>query len=492
MKMNIRRIALLVALVLVAVFAYQSWWLLRLYRNETRLLRQRIQQAVVQADYLEMDLRIRDFSANADHHGTVSIGAWAKYDDADTSYVETMTRKDLGDSTYIQLSRQKMTEEERQKMKEHPVKEYFRDLRNDSLLTKENPMLGMSYTVQRNLHVALQDMSAPNLERYDSLLTALLADCGLETPHLIEAISDDDTPTDSLSTTGYTPSAKAERFTYYTSPNTFAAYRLTVEPVRSTVLRQMAGILSASLVILAVLGFVFVYLIRTLMRLRTLDEMKTDFTNNMTHELKTPISVAYAANDALLNFDTLSPKAEKYLRISQEQLRRLSGMVEQILSMSMERRRTLTLHITDVRVEEVVKPLVDMFQLKSGQQPVSLTIDIAPADLQLRADRNHLSAMLSNLIDNAIKYSDGKEAVVTIRCRENCIEVSDEGIGIPQDKLRYVCDRFYRVPQGDRHDVKGYGLGLYYVKSMMERHGGSLQIESKEGKGTTVTLRFNG
>ena len=100
--------------------------------------------------------------------------------------------------------------------------------------------------------------------------------------------------------------------------------------------------------------------------------------------------------------------------------------------------------------------------------------------------------MLSNLIDNAIKYSDGKEAVVTIRCRENCIEVSDEGIGIPQDKLRYVCDRFYRVPQGDRHDVKGYGLGLYYVKSMMERHGGSLQIESKEGKGTTVTLRFNG
>ena len=100
--------------------------------------------------------------------------------------------------------------------------------------------------------------------------------------------------------------------------------------------------------------------------------------------------------------------------------------------------------------------------------------------------------MVSNLIDNAIKYSDGDEAYITIRCREHTIEVADKGIGIPQEKLRYVCDRFYRVPQGDRHNVKGYGLGLYYVKCMMERHGGSISIESKEGKGTRVTLRFNG
>ena len=491
MKTNIRHIALLALVVLLAVFAYQSWWLLRLYQDETRLLRQRIQQAVVQADYMEMDLRIRDFSSSSDQHGTVTLGAWAKYDNVDTSYVETMTRKDVGDSTYIQLDRQKISEEERQRLKAHPVKEFFRDLGNDSLLTKQNPMLGMSYTVQRNLHVALQDMAQPDVERYDSLLTALLADCGLKSPHWVETIADDGLPTDTIGSAGYHPSGKAEHFIYYTTPKTMAAYRLTVEPVNSTVLRQMAAILSASLVILAVLAFVFWYLLHMLMRLRTLDEMKTDFTNNMTHELKTPLSVAYAANDALLNFSTLAEKEKEYLRICQEQLTKLSDMVEQILSMSMERRRTLKLNLEQVRVKEMVEHLVNLYKLKSGRH-VSFTIDIEPQELELRADHNHLTAMVSNLIDNAIKYSDGDEPDITIRCREHTIEVVDKGIGIPQEKLRYVCDRFYRVPQGDRHNVKGYGLGLYYVKCMMERHGGSVGIESKEGKGTRVTLRFNG
>ena len=491
MKMKIQKIALLVGAVLVAVFLYQSWWLLRLYRNEARQMRHQIQLAVVQADYLEMDYRTHLLSSSNGIHGNISFSAGAQLDDKDSSYVEQMTRKDIGDSTFIELERHKITADERQAMKQHPVRQYFRDRHNDSLLMKENPMLGMSYTVQRTMHKSLRDLAKPNYERYDSILTALLKDAGGSGPHLVEVTDEAGRPTDTLGTCDYRPTPRAEHFSYYLTEDTHEAYRLTIEPVTSLVLQQMAGILAASAVILLVLAFAFCYLIWTLKRMRSLDEMKTDFTNNITHELKTPISVAYAANDALLNFSSLSPKAQEYLRISQEQLTKLSGMVEKILSMSMEHRKTLALNVTHVRLEELVGSLIEIHRLKS-QQAVDFHIDLQPDNLEIKADRNHLTAMLSNLIDNAIKYARDDHADITIRGRDNLVEITDKGIGIPHDKLRYVCDRFYRVPQGNRHDVKGYGLGLYYVKSMMERHGGSVEIESKEGEGTTVRLRFNG
>ena len=233
----------------------------------------------------------------------------------------------------------------------------------------------------------------------------------------------------------------------------------------------------------------FWYLIHTVARMRTLDEMKSDFTNNMTHELKTPIAVAYAANDALLNFEVQNEKTRQYLLISQEQLGKLSEMVEQILNMSMEK-RTKRLNIATLMWRDVIDALVEAQRLKSDK-PTNITVDITPPNAIVRADRQALSSMVNNLIDNAIKYS-GDEAHITISCHNDEIVVSDQGIGIPHNKLPFVFDKFYRVPQGDRHDVKGYGLGLYYVKQMMTQHGGNVEIESEPGKGTTIKLKFNG
>lgn len=233
----------------------------------------------------------------------------------------------------------------------------------------------------------------------------------------------------------------------------------------------------------------FWYLIHTVARMRTLDEMKSDFTNNMTHELKTPIAVAYAANDALLNFEEQSEKTRQYLLIGQEQLAKLSEMVEQILNMSLEK-RTKRLNIATLMWRDMIDALVEAQRLKSDK-PTDITVDITPSNASVKADRQALSSMVNNLIDNAIKYS-GDEAHITISCHNDEIVVSDQGIGIPHSKLPFVFDKFYRVPQGDRHDVKGYGLGLYYVKQMMTQHGGNVEIESDPGKGTTIKLKFNG
>lgn len=308
--------------------------------------------------------------------------------------------------------------------------------------------------------------------------------------------------TDTLGIAGdssYIPSPKAIRYDYEFNMHHSQRYQLVFEPINSLVLKQMTGILVTSFVILLILGFSFWFLIRTLLKQKTLDEMKSDFTNNITHELKTPIAVAYAANDALLNFNQAEEKSKRdqYLRISQEQLQRLSGLVEQILSMGMERRKTFRLHPEEINLKELITPLMEQHQLKADK-PVHIELDIKPETLVIVADRTHFSNIISNLIDNAIKYSHG-EAEVAIHCRKVTVEgqneqteisVSDHGIGIAPEKQKHIFDKFYRVPTGNLHDVKGYGLGLFYVKTMIEKHGGSISVKSELGKGSTFTIRI--
>ncbi len=230
------------------------------------------------------------------------------------------------------------------------------------------------------------------------------------------------------------------------------------------------------------------------MKQKTLDEMKSDFTNNMTHELKTPIAVAYAANDVLLNFNGTNDteKTKKYLSITQEQLKRLSKLVEQILSMSMERRKTMSFKIEEVNIMSVVRHIIAQQKLKADK-PVAITTNIND-DLTIMVDRSHFSNIISNLLDNAIKYSR-EEAIIKITAnRYNDfieIDITDHGIGIEQNNLKYIFDKFYRVPHGNVQNVKGYGLGLYYVKSIMDKFHGSIEVESEPSKYTTFKLRFN-
>ncbi|WP_239664066.1 sensor histidine kinase [Segatella buccae] len=268
------------------------------------------------------------------------------------------------------------------------------------------------------------------------------------------------------------------------------SYLLVMPTTRLVVLRQMSGILATSLVILAIIVLVFWFLIHTIMKQKTLDEMKSDFTNNMTHELKTPIAVAYAANDALLNFDEgiSREKQREYLQIGRQQLEKLGGLVEQILAMSMERRKTLTLDMERVELEPLVRPMIATYRLKADKA-VDIELVTEPASAAVWADRSHLQHIIGNLIDNAVKYS-GPSVTIRIVCTEGCISVGDNGIGIDSAQLPYLFNKFYRVHQGDRQDVQGYGLGLYYAKSLMEHMGGTIAVESTPGRGTTFTLNF--
>lgn len=223
--------------------------------------------------------------------------------------------------------------------------------------------------------------------------------------------------------------------------------------------------------------------------MRTLEQMKDDFAHNMTHELKTPVAVAYSAADSMLRYYDQSDEArnKQFLKIIMQRLSFLSGMIENILSMSMERFRTIKLDIERITVKPVVEEVAGMLEMKANK-PVEIVIDI-PDNLSVMADSLHFGNVLSNIIDNAVKYS-GDSVVINIKADEDSITIADNGIGMEKTELPHIFEKFYRVSSGDRYEVGGYGLGLFYVRQIVELLGWSIEVTSKQGHGTKFTLKF--
>lgn len=266
-------------------------------------------------------------------------------------------------------------------------------------------------------------------------------------------------------------------------------YNVYVTSLGKEVLSQMSGIIVTSAMILILMSFLIWYLLHWVGRLRTIEQMKDDFTHNMTHELKTPVAVAYSAADSMLRYYDQSDEArnKQFLKIIMQRLSFLSGMIENILSMSMERFKTMKLSIENVGIKPIVEEVAGMIELKADK-PVKIDIDI-PDNLSVMADSLHFGNVLSNLIDNAVKYS-GDSVNINIRADNSSISIADNGIGIGKDNLPYIFDKFYRVASGDRYEVGGYGLGLFYVKQIVELLGWSIDVTSKPGVGTKFTIKF--
>ena len=480
MNVRLKYIAVLVIVALVGVFAYQSYWLVQLYHTMSEQMDNNIQEAMRVADLKEVFLRLKSIEEKGPH-GMMDVSAGVGEDGSIIAKSVTTTQVTVDGEKLEQKTVEVLRSSPQPDSDSIKSEEAFMKMLEDQISVEE-----LAAMIQQGLHLGIDRFEGTRYEKFDTLLTAGLQQLGLSGDHQLLCIK-----TDTVyrhATTGYLPSSRARHFVYNWTD--YGRYELTIEPTTGLVLREMTGILTASGLIVLLLGLAFYFLIRTIIRQRTLDEMKTDFTNNITHELKTPIAVAYAANDALLNFggQTDEAKQRHYLTLCRQQLERLSGMVEQILSMSMERRRRFKLNIEPINLSELLQPVIEQQQLKADK-PVTITTHIEPEDLTVQADRAHLSNILNNLIDNAIKYSPN-EAHVEIDASSTAISVTDHGMGIAADKLPHIYDKFYRVPTGDLHDVKGYGLGLFYVKTMVEKHGWSIDVSSTKGEGTTFTIIF--
>lgn len=267
--------------------------------------------------------------------------------------------------------------------------------------------------------------------------------------------------------------------------------RLSIETPFKAFLERMRGLILSSVAIVLLLSVVLLYLVRTMFRQKTLEEMRRDFTHNITHELKTPISVAVTATDALRNFsaDANPERRSRYLEIVEGQLTQLSTMVEHILSVSVEGRE-YKYNPTNLHIQDIINGVVQGAGMNVGKE-AKFHID-CPSDITVLADEFHIKNLLATVIDNAVKYAE--EPVVNISVSDEngnvTIDVEDNGCGIAKEHLSHIFEKFYRVPTGDVHTVRGYGLGLYYAKQVVQLHKGTISIKSSVGKGTTVTIKL--
>lgn len=273
-----------------------------------------------------------------------------------------------------------------------------------------------------------------------------------------------------------------------TSPGHEAKYTACVSPMPGEILSQMWSILISLTIAILSTAFLSFWLIRYVRQLRTIEQMKDDFTHNMTHELKTPVAVAYSAADSMLRYYDHSDEARnrQFLEIILQRLSYLSGMIENILSVSMERFKTLHLDMRMTRLLPLAEEVAAMIRLKAEKE-VEIKIDISP-DLTLEADQSHLSNVLSNLLENAVKYS-GESVNITVTADCGSITVADNGIGIESEHLPFIFDKFYRIPSGDRYETGGYGLGLFYVRKIIDLHGWSIEVNSRPGEGTRFKIK---
>ena len=478
MKLPSRHIIILLIVSLTALFGYQVYWLSGLYKSRYQSDESLINVSLQMADFAEIMERVKTLRSEGDLHGSVTIAqGWSN----------------AGKQTKVRTDSVVVNNDGTRTIKVTTIKtEKSEDSISASASSYAVSSPGeMSSAYQIGLHQGIDNISKPNPAVLDSILMERLASYEVNAPHRLLMLSGADTLA-FVSPQGYTPSSRAKDFDIsYGEEGEGKIYRLTMEPLTLVILRKMAGVIAASLVLFLILAFSFWFLIHTMLKQKSLEEMKSDFTNNITHELKTPVAVAYAANDALLNFEAGNDpeKRREYLEISQAQLEKLEGMIEQILSMSMESRKTFELRRETIELEPLLQKLSEQHRLSAGK-PCDIHIDVED-DLVLDADSFHLSNILSNLIDNAIKYSGESVRIdITAKATDEGVEirVRDNGIGIAPDKQKHIFEKFYRVPTGNIHDVKGYGLGLYYARTMAEKHGGTLSVTSAPGKGSEFVL----
>lgn len=271
-----------------------------------------------------------------------------------------------------------------------------------------------------------------------------------------------------------------------------ANYRLNIGNTFPFLIRQIIQPILFSILLLGITLLAFVVLYRNLRRQKKLAEEKNEFISNITHELKTPIATVGVAIEALKNFNAIDDpqRTKEYLDISQNELHRLSLLVDKVLKLSMFENKEVELKYESVNLEKLVEEVVSSLKLQLEKHHAVVQFSHEGA-VTITGDRMHLLSVIFNLVDNALKYSKEAPAIrIALKEQRDWVEltIADNGIGIAAEYKDKVFDKFFRIPHGDTHNAKGYGLGLSYVAQVIQKHHGTIAMDSQPGNGTSFTI----
>lgn len=272
---------------------------------------------------------------------------------------------------------------------------------------------------------------------------------------------------------------------------------VVVPQIKNIVTRSLLPQMLFSILLMVVISTAFYLTVRTMLRQKKLSEIKNDFINNMTHEFKTPLATISLAVDALKNEKvTTDPEKLGYFRsIIKEENQRMNRQVETILKSALMERQEVELNLKPINVHQVIEDVADNFILRLEEKQGHLETNLEAEHFMIDADEVHFSNLINNLLDNAVKYSkDNVPPMVAITTTSSNkkiqIKIEDNGIGMTRETLKRIFEKFYRAHTGNIHNVKGFGLGLSYVKTVVEAHDGTIKADSTLGKGSCFTIEL--
>jgi two-component system phosphate regulon sensor histidine kinase PhoR len=449
---------------IVAIGGFQMYWLRNNFREEKRnlnfrtnaLFREAMQR--VQADKLRLDSNNTQFSTRYKAVGMLNV----------------MRRRAVGDSFSVPGS---------PPLQVH-VRDSFHDVR---IITRPGkPGGGEIIQVLRDVEPLLDSITANEVSAtYAQLLKQEGIDLGFtitkrkrpqRSEHLLP--TEDDAPN--------------EMTFGISQPVTF---RLDLEDTTWFVIRKKSSQIAVSFLLVGLTIFSFVLLLHNLMTQRKLTRLKNDFISNITHELKTPIATVTVAIEALRNFNALNDpdRTKEYLDISSSELQRLSLLVDKVLKLSMFEKHQIELRHETVDLKALVEEVISSMKLQFEKYGAKVIMRPDGKDFIIKADPLHVTSVIFNLLDNALKYSKTNPAInIDMKEAGDEVELSitDNGIGIAPEFKNKIFEKFFRVPTGDTHNVKGYGLGLSYVAYVIQRHRGTIDMESQPGIGSRFIIKL--
>lgn len=272
--------------------------------------------------------------------------------------------------------------------------------------------------------------------------------------------------------------------------------RLNVQNLFGFLLSQLRNLLIPSLLFLLLLAGSFIWLIRLMNKQKQLAEIKNDFINNLTHELKTPVFSVSLASKMLGEYLKSLPaeKPKEYLRLIRSENEKMKGHIDKVLELATLESGKYVMDKTELQAEEFLQNIVELFDEKVRMASGVLEFSFQTANTSLSVDRSHFKNALENILENALKYSSDEAPVITLTTlregKDFIIKIKDNGKGIPKESRKQIFEKFYRVPNGNVHTVKGFGLGLSYVKQVVELHKGNISVESEVGKGSTFIIKI--
>jgi two-component system phosphate regulon sensor histidine kinase PhoR len=272
---------------------------------------------------------------------------------------------------------------------------------------------------------------------------------------------------------------------------------IIIPDFKTQVWKSLTWMVVASGMFTLIIISAFYLTVSTMLRQRKLSQIKSDFINNMTHEFKTPIATISLAVDALNNEKVQhSPEKIDYFRnIIKEENKRMNNQVETILQAALMEKQEMQFQLKPLHVHEIIQKVLDNFELRLQEKKGHFDVHLNAKNDLVKADEFHFSNLISNLIDNAIKYAKEKEPpFIIVRTHSTdkhfIMQIQDNGIGMNKDTVKRIFEKFYRAHSGNVHNVKGFGLGMSYVKTVVDEHNGSIKVDSTVGKGSCFTIEL--